>query len=288
MKFLPCLVAGLGLACPAGAAVLNLTNVTIAGETPDTLVSTSNSTFRGGFINGALFRDPSVDGSAGSGTFRDLYRISPANGQANVIEQGYNRPGVMNTDVPNGFDPYLKFGDLIQDAAQTSYIFVIDINESKGGSESYLSLDDFKVWVGGTTDPNPLPGTLSDMMTSLGAPAYDMNPSGQQNFAMLDAELSTGSGGGDVFIFIPKSYFPQNADPNRNIYIYTKMGSYTGAPGFGAGSTQEQVSIPGKSIVGNTASNVSTIGTGLANIPEPSTCTALLTAGLLGLRRRRR
>jgi hypothetical protein len=194
----------------------------------------------------------------------------------------------MNTDVPNGFNPYLKFGDLIQDAAQTSYIFVIDINESKGGSESYLSLDDFKVWVGGTTDPNPLPNTLSGVMTSLGVPAYDMNPSGQQNFAMLDAQLSTGSGGGDVFIFIPKSYFPQNADPNSYVYIYTKMGSYTGAPGFGAGSTQEQISIPGKSIVGNTASNVSTIGTGLATIPEPSSCTALAAAGLLALRRRRR
>jgi hypothetical protein len=85
MKLLPCLIAGIALACPAGAVVLNLTTTTIAGETPDTLVSTSNATFRGGFINGALFRDPSVEGSAGSGTFRDLYRISPPNGQANVI-----------------------------------------------------------------------------------------------------------------------------------------------------------------------------------------------------------
>lgn len=276
-----------GLASTAGAAVVNLTNVNIAGEAPDTMVNANTgATFRGGFINGALFRDPSVDGSAGSGTFRDLYRISPPNGQSNVIEQGYNRPGVMNTSVPNGFDPYLRMGDLIQDASQTSYIFVVDINESNSATDRYLSLDDLKIWVGGTTDPVTLPSSLSAAVTELGIPAYDMNPSGQQNFALLDATLSSGSGGGDLFVFVPKSLFPQNADPNAFVYIYTKMGSYTGAPGFGAGATQEQVSIPGKSI--SSGSTVSTITSGVAIIPEPSTFAGLLVAGLIGLVRRRR
>ncbi|MCW1925388.1 MprA protease, GlyGly-CTERM protein-sorting domain-containing form [Luteolibacter arcticus] len=284
MKFLPCLVAGIGIACPAGAVVLNMTNVTIAGETPDTLGS-GGATFRGGFINGALFRDPSVDGSAGSGVFRDLYRLSPAGKDS--VEQGYNRPGIMNTSVPNGFDPYLKFGELVQDASQSSYIFVIDINESNNATDRYLSLDDLKIWIGGTTDPNPLPSSLSATMTALGVPEFDMNPSGQQNFVMLDATLSSGSGGGDVFVFVPKSFFPQNTAPNANIFIYTRMGGYTGAAGFGAGATQEQVSIPGKSIIGGTATTVSTIQSGVATIPEPSTFAALLFAGLLGFRRRR-
>lgn len=276
-----------GLVSTAGAAIVNLTNVNVAGETPDTMVNVNTgATFRGGFINGALFRDPSVEGSAGSGTFRDLYRISPPNGQSNVIEQGYNRPSVMNTSVPNGFDPYLRMGDLIQDTSQSSYIFVVDINESNSATDRYLSLDDLKIWVGGTTDPTVLPNTLSETMTALGVPAYDMNLSGQQNFALLDATLSSGSGGGDLFVFVPKSYFPQNADPNAFVYIYTKMGSYTGAPGFGAGATQEQVSIPGKSI--SNGSTVSTITSGLATIPEPSTFAGLLAAGLIGLVRRRR
>ena len=289
MKFVPCLVAGIGLACsnPALAAVLNLTTTTIAGNAPNTMVNTSNNTFRGGFLNGALFRDPSVDGSAGSGVFRDLYRVSPPSGNGNVVEQGYNRPGVMDTSVPNGFDPYLKFGELIQDAQQSSYIFVIDINESNNATDRYLSVDDIKIWVGGTSDPTTLPTTLAGMTSQLGVPAYDMNPSGQQNFVLLDATLSSGSGGGDLFLFVPKSFFPTNADPNSNIYIYTKMGSYTGAPGFGAGATQEQVSIPGKSIVGGNPTTVSTITSGLPSVPEPSTFAALLTGGLLAFRRRR-
>jgi len=289
MKFVPCLVAGIGLACSdaALAAVLNLTNTTIAGNTPNTMVSTSNSTFRGAFLNGALFRDPSVPGSAGSGVFRDLYRVSPPSGQSNVIEQGYNRPGVMDTSVPNGFDPYLKYGELIQDAEQGSYIFVIDINEANNVTDRYLSVDDIKIWVGGTSEPTTLPTTLSGMMTELGVPAYDMNPSGQQNFVLLDATLSSGSGGGDMFLFVPKSFFPANTDPNANIYIYTKMGGYTGAAGFGAGSTQEQVSIPGKSIIGGTPTTISTIQSGIPTVPEPSTFAVLLTGGLLGFRRRR-
>jgi hypothetical protein len=288
MKIAPYLLAGIVVtAGTSHAVIVNLTNVTIAGETPDTMVNVNTgSTFRGGFINGALFRDPSVEGSAGSGTFRDLYRISPPNGQANVVEEGYNRPGVLNTSIPNGFDPYLTMSDLIQDASQSSYIFVVDLNESNSSTDRYLSVDDLKIWVGGTTDPAVLPNSLPAAMTALGVPAYDMNPSGQQNFALLDSTLSSGSGGGDLFVFVPKSFFPQNADPNAFVYIYTKMGSYTGAPGFGAGATQEQISIPGKSI--SDGSNVSTITSGLATIPEPSTFAGLVAAGLFGLVRRRR
>jgi hypothetical protein len=65
------------------------------------------------------------------------------------------------------------------------------------------------------------------------------------------------------------------------------MGGYTGAPGFGAGSTQEQVSIPGKSIIGGTPTTTSTIQSGIPTVPEPSTFAALLTGGLLAFRRRR-
>lgn len=283
----PLVAALLGVAGTAGAAVVNLTNVTVAGKTPDTMVNVNTgATFRGGYLNGALFRDPSVEGSAGSGTFRDLYRLSPPNGQGNEVEEGYNRPSVMNTSVPSGFNPYLRMGDLIEDSSRSSYIFVVDINENNSATDRYLSLDDLKIWVGGTTDPTTLPNTLSATMSQLGVPAYDMNPSGQQNFTLLDASLSSGSGGGDLFVFVPKALFPQNADPNSFVYIYTKMGSYTGAPGFGAGATQEQVSIPGKSI--SNGSTVSTITSGLTPVPEPSTFAGILAAGLFGLVRRRR
>jgi hypothetical protein len=289
MKIIPGLVTGLFCACaPAGAAVINLTTNTIAGNAPNTLTGGSG-TFRGGFINGALFREPSVTGSSGSGAFRDLFRISPPNGPGNTTEAGYNRAGTIHTSVPNGFDPFLRVGDLIEDASRSSYIFVVDLNESGSLPERYLSVDDLKIWIGGTTDPSVLPNSLTALTTQFGAPVYDMNPSGQQNVVLLDATLSSGSGGGggDLFVFIPKSYFPPAANPNSFVYIYTRMGGYTGAPGFDAGATPEQVSIPGKTIIGTTASTVSTISSGVP-VPEPGTAAGLLVALGLGIGRRRR
>jgi hypothetical protein len=280
-----------GLICaavPAGAAVINLTTSTIAGNAPNTLTGGSGA-FRGGFLNGALFRDPSVTGSSGSGAFRDLFRISPPNGPGNTTEAGYNRDGTIHTSVPNGFDPFLRIGDLIEDSSRSSYIFVVDINESGSNPEQYLSVDDLKIWIGGTTDPSVLPDSLTALTTQFGAPVYDMNPGGQQNFVLLDAGLSSGSGGGggDLFVFIPKSYFPPAADPNSFVYIYTKMGGYTDAPGFDAGATQEQVSIPGKTITGTTTTTVSSISSGVP-VPEPGTGAGLLAALALGICRRRR
>jgi hypothetical protein len=287
MKLLPSFLLGLlAFAAPAGAVVINLTQDVIAGNSPNTMLTGTSQQFRGGLINGALFRDPSVTGSAGSGTFRDLYRLSPPNGPGQVVEAGYNRAGLINTSVPNGFNPFLRMGDLISDVADTSYIFVVDLNEPGSTPESYLSVDDLKIWIGGTTDPAVLPSSLPGLMATFGTPVYDMNPSGQQNVALLDSTLSSGSGGGDLFVFVPKSYFPPAADPNRFVYIYTQMGAYTGAAGFGAGATQEQVSIPGKSIA-NSTNNVSTISSGLP-VPEPGVFAGVLCAALLGLGRRRR
>jgi hypothetical protein len=287
MKLLPCFFTCLlAVANPAGGVVINLTEDVIAGNAPDTMLTGTSQQFRGGLVNGALFRDPSVTGSAGSGTFRDLYRISPPNGPGQSVEAGYNRDGLINTSVPNGFNPFLRIADLISDVADTSYIFVVDLNEAGSSPESYLSVDDLKIWIGGTTDPAVLPSSLPGLLTTFGTPVYDMNPSGQQNVALLDSTLSSGSGGGDLFVFVPKSYFPPAADPNSFVYVYTRMGGYTGAAGFGAGATQEQVSIPGKSIA-NSTNNVSTISSGLP-VPEPGVFAGVLAAGLFALGRRRR
>ena len=268
----------------AESATINLTNVTLTGGiAPNTITGTSGQ-FRGGFINNALFRDPSVDGSAGSGVFRDLYRLTPPNGPGNVTESGYNRVE-MDSSVPNGFDPFIRVSDLVSDSSDSSYIFVIDLNEANNATDRYLSLDDFKVWVGEETDPTVLPSSLTGLNNQFGVPAYDMQAGTEQNTVLLDATLSNGSGGGDVFIFIPKTFFA-GADANDYVYVYTAMGGYTGQAGFGAGSTSEQVSIPGKTITGGGESTISTIDPGVP-VPEPGTAALALMSAALLLRRRR-
>lgn len=282
------MVPAFAVCCGTGmAAVVNLTNEVFGGDSyqPDVIVPTSGASFSGGFIEGALFRDPSVDGSAGSGVFRDLYRLSPPNTKGVEVESGYNRVE-MDSSIPNGFDPYIRVGDLIEDASRESYIFVIDINESNN-KERYLSLDDFKVWVGDSTDPEVLPGSLAELGSTLGIPAYDMNASGIQNHVLMDATLSTGSGGGDLFVFVPKAFFG-NAAADSYVYLYTSLGAYTGDPGFGAGATQEQVSIPGKTIIGDgSGTTLSTISAG-TTVPESGMPAMLALAAGVGLALRRR
>lgn len=266
-------------------AILNLTDTNFGpGMEPDLLTSGTGATFRGGFLNGALFRDPSVDGSSGSGVFRDLYRLTPPNGKGNVIEAGYNRE-LMDSIIPGGFDPVIRVGDLIEDNSGSAYIFVVDINESNSSPDSFISMDDFKIWVGGADDPENLPDSLAELGASLGIPAYDMQGDGGNNTVFLDASLSSGSGGGDAFIFVPKSLFGD--DENALVYVYSQFGAYTDLPGFGAGATSEQISIPGKSLDGTGGTTTqSTIGAGVA-VPEPAVVSLLLGGAVFLLSRRR-
>lgn len=270
---------------PSSGAVLNLTSTDFGSDlAPDILVAGSGSTFRGGFINGALFRDPSVEGSAGSGVFRDLYRLTPPNTKGAVTESGYNRP-TMDSKIPGGFDPIIRVGDLIQDATESAYIFVVDVNEKNSDPDNFISLDDFKIWVGGADDPETLPNSLTGLSNDLGLPVYDLQGQGGNNTVFLDARLSSGSGGGDMFVFVPKQLFGN--DPNALVYIYTAFGGYSALPGFGAGETSEQVSIPGKSLDGTGGiTTVSTIGSGVP-VPEPGTLGFVLASLWLIVRRRR-
>lgn len=271
-----CVVLCLLLPMPLGAAVVNLTNDTIAGHLQSTLTSGS-TTIVGGIINGALFRRPidSDETGAGSGVFRDLYRVDNNNG----AESGYNRPGVMDSAVPNGFDPYLRVGDLVTDSSGSAYVFVVDTNEPGNQTNKYISLDDFKIYIGDATNPDPLPQTLGELGDELGLPVYDMNQSGQDNHALLDYSLHSGSGEMDMFIFVPVSHFA-GASADDYVYIYSEFGSYTGAPGFDPAAGPEQVSLPGKAISGE-------VDPLIPYLPEPGVAALVLLSGMLGLRRRR-
>lgn len=264
---------------PVNAAVVNLTNETIAGNPQSTVVG-STVTFVGGYLNNGLFRRPldADESNSGSGIFRDLYKVDNNGGP----EAGYNRPGVMDAEVPNGFQPgnMITIGDLVEDSTGTAYVFVMDVNETGNATGRFMSLDDVRIYVGGVTDPPVLPQSLSEMFASFGAPVWEMNPAGQSNHVLMDYSLYSGSGTLDTFLFVPKGYFDGLA-ADQQVYLYTQFGAYTGAPGFGPEAGPEQVSIPGKAVSG-------TVDPLVSIVPEPGAAGLLLTAGLLRLLRRRR
>lgn len=263
-------------ASPLGAAVVNLTNVMVAGE-PQSSMAGDATSFVGGMINGALYRRPvdADDSNAGSGIFRDLYTLQ-TNG---VPEAGYNRDGVIDSAVANGFDPVITMSDLVEDSTGTAYVFVVDTNEPGSPTEKFISLDDFKIYIGGTTDPDPLPQSLFDLGSELGVPAYDMNQSGQDNHVLLDYSLFSGSGAMDLFVFVPKVFFA-GATMDQQVFIYSQFGAYTGAAGFDPAAGPEQVSLPGKAVTG-------TVDPLLDAVPEPGALALLALAAGVSLRRRR-
>jgi hypothetical protein len=279
------LVAVIGL-MPGFAygVAINLTNQTITEDDGDviteSIISTTFGDYHAVFFQDALYRVPgdTDDIGAGSEVFRDVY--TSTGGSSSIDKQeGYNRPDIMDSHIPAGYDPNITVGDLVEDNTGEYFVFLVDTNEPGGGGNEFISLDDFKIFIGGDTDPTSLPQSEEELETSFGTPIYQMNLVGEQNHILLDSSLSSGNDKTDLFIFVPKSLFAA-ADDNDLVYIYTEFGGYTEVSGFDAGAGPEQVSIPGMGL----GSPVDPI----INIPEPHSA-ALMGFGclLLGLRYRR-
>ncbi|BCX47203.1 hypothetical protein HAHE_11110 [Haloferula helveola] len=259
----------------ADSAVLNFTNTTVNGIGQST-VTVQSTTYVAGTINNAIFRRPisSDDSKSGSGGFRDLYTVDSNSG----AESGYNRDGVMDSKAANGFFPEITVGDLVADSTGLAYVFAIDTNEAGNATDKFISLDDFRIYVGGPTAPSPLPQDFAGVDSQLGVNVYAMNETGQDNHVLLDYSLYSGSGQMDLFVIVPKVFFDGFALDSQ-VYIYTEFGSYGDAPGFDPSAGPEQVSLA--------KVDSPPVNPFLTPIPEPSSLVLLLAGGALLFRRRR-
>lgn len=215
----------------AGAATLNLTSITVNGIPTTSYAGNDGQNHVGGFINGAVFQRSNP--GSGSGQFRALFRMSDDN-DAGATEHGYNRGGIMDSQTPNGFDPLLRVQDLVETTEGGFYMFALDANESSGGNNNYLSIDMFSIYVGGATDPAPLP-TIEANLGQLGTQVYTFSTN---DTVLLDASTGTGSGTADVFVFVPKSLF-NGFGPTSYVYVFAGHGAYN-APGFDTASGFEE------------------------------------------------
>lgn len=212
-----------------------------------------------GTINSGFFTTTNTQ-AAGSGVIQSFVRIA-GNGQGTVTE-GYNadaRPVMPNVNNSPTFTRDIFLSDVgqvvnpIGAVAGTYYEFLLDINQQ--AANSLLSLDRFILY----TSPTALTDAaqLSDL-TSVATERYNL---GAGNEILLDYNLNSGSGSGDMFAYIPVSLFA-GASNTDYVYLYSQFGAKGGAYAENAGF-EEWATRPTATAVPDAGSTAALLGLGL-------------------------
>jgi hypothetical protein len=169
-------------------------------------------------IGGALFETNIVQ-PTGSGVIHSFVRIQTNN----TTEQGYNTDGrPLQYDENNSatFTRSLPLADLqvVTKGGVDYYAFLLDINQNNSGTDSLLNLNDLEIYLGNAPDllgftPNTGFGANSTIVYNIDTPV--------DSGLLMDYNLNSGSGSGDIWAFIPKAYF---TGTNQWVYLYSSFG----------------------------------------------------------------
>jgi hypothetical protein len=216
----------------------------MAPATVDLTVANSS-----GIINGASFTNQS--GNSGTGLFNTFVQL-----QNGGIEQGYNSDAaaqfnektshqhnhsILLADVPIFVGD--GTGGTIEGVVYREFKF--DANEV-GGAGRLLSLDKLEIWQeeSGSLTGFTSAGSAAAGVHYAGGPgfagthtdylAYNLDEGGDHWIA-IDSGLSSGSGKGDMRVYIPDSYFINDA-AHRYVTLFSQFGaqggSYSASGGF--------------------------------------------------------
>ncbi len=196
-----------GLAGIANAAVVNL------GSSGSGSITNQYGT--------AIFQTNN-DHPTGTGVYNPFLTV-----QNDPWEQGYNSSaGNFDTKREPQWNHEIRFSDLQATTINgTQYFgFSVDINEPNG-NKAGISLDALTVWTSSTIRSSTSTNSSGQFNGSLGTLRYDMG--GNQ---VLYNDQNTGSGGGDINIYIPVSAFA-GTQANDFVYMYQRWGNADASQG---------------------------------------------------------
>jgi hypothetical protein len=176
--------------------------------------------------------------STGTGVIDSFVRIKRKGG-----EQGYNTSlSTPLDDLAGNFTHALQLSAVpIVNIGGVNYRqFLLDVNDSTGGSKELISLNQIQIFLA-NADTNAQ--SFADAGSSTTPPViafsnatqvFQMNAAGNTNFTelKLDYSLNSGSGSGDMFLYVQDSLF----NPAKQfVILYSQFGNPPGSNGSDAG-----------------------------------------------------
>lgn len=165
-----------------------------------------------GSANGAYFEWVD-ENSTGTGVIDSFLRI-----QATGTERGYNTDGTLEFDTKESHTKALLLSAVptVEINSVLYREFLLDIGESSAGSQPLLSLDTIEIYLTADQYETGYP--------ALGTKIFDLDvgPDGDAT-VIMDASLNPGNGWGDIFAYIPESFFT-DADDDDYVCLYSEFG----------------------------------------------------------------
>lgn len=218
----------------AEAAELDCTSASGCTSTTGSLVDGQYWSFAG------LLWSNTDTQAAGSGVIDSFVRIS---GTPDEVVYGMNtsyRPLEAHENTSPTFTRDLQISEIpvFEIGGVQYYEFLLDINQT--GSDPLLSLDGLKLCTGasgGSYDVTSPTGnysaknvdtcvdTRSGTQTTLqyNLDDYPLGGTTSPNTVTLNYNLNSGSGSGDLFVYVPTSFL--GTDPNTYVYLWSKFGA---------------------------------------------------------------
>jgi hypothetical protein len=267
-------------ACAANAGAITTTNLTADNKTAVINNAIFTTDLRGKYDP---FKGTDCGGkgecsaSDGTGAFDPFLRIQDST-DTNTVENGYNTNGQTQFETTAGSWTH----SLLLSSIPTKNIngtlyreFFLDINESSNSTGKYLSLDEFRLFLGSVGDLNSYSLTTNILSYASGTKAatkvYDLDTASTNNTIGLTGR----SDAIDLSVLVRNSVFT-GANSQSYVYLYSS---------FGGKGTVSSNNRPGALPAGNYgASGDYEEWSTLFCIPEPSTYW-LLGIGMVGLLR---
>lgn len=199
-----------------------IASLTLAFATVSQAVILDLGTNGSGFIDGALFNVNSQH-PTGTGVFNPFLTL-----QNNPWEQGYNSStGNFDTTREPQWNHEIRFSDLqITNLNGIDYVgFQVDINEPNGGSQARISLDALQIFTSATLQNSTSTNSQGFFNGSLGTLRYTLGAN-----QVLYNDQQSGSGSGDINIYIPLSFFA-GTGLNDYVYMYQRWGNTNASQG---------------------------------------------------------